>query len=110
MFFTKKNAKIFSVGGKGTAYSDKALQQRRVRQGLPAAVGSHQVAAEVRASSRSVQLHAMSGTEQTAPASSAASAVPALEASNLAKSFGGVQALKGVDLTINAGEVVALLG
>ena len=64
----------------------------------------------VRASSRSVQLHAMSGTEQTAPASSAASTVPALEASNLAKSFGGVRALKGVDLTINSGEVVALLG
>ncbi len=52
----------------------------------------------------------MSGTEQTAPASSAASTVPALEASNLAKSFGGVQALTGVDLTINSGEVVALLG
>ena len=52
----------------------------------------------------------MSGTEQTAPASSAASTVPALEASNLAKSFGGVQALRGVDLTINTGEVVALLG
>jgi len=52
----------------------------------------------------------MSGTEQTAPPSSAAATVPALKASNLAKSFGGVQALKGVDLTINSGEVVALLG
>jgi ribose transport system ATP-binding protein len=50
----------------------------------------------------------MSGTEQTAPASS--TQVPALQANNLAKSFGGVQALKGVDLTINSGEVVALLG
>jgi ribose transport system ATP-binding protein len=38
------------------------------------------------------------------------SAPPALEASNLAKSFGGVRALSGVDLAINAGEVVALLG
>jgi ribose transport system ATP-binding protein len=52
----------------------------------------------------------MSGTEQAAPAFSTATAVPALEANNLAKSFGGVQALKGVDLTINSGEVVALLG
>ena len=52
----------------------------------------------------------MSGTEQTAPASSVPSTVPALDASNLAKSFGGVQALRGVDLTINSGEVVALLG
>ncbi len=52
----------------------------------------------------------MSGTEQTAPASATASTVPALKASQLAKSFGGVQALKGVDLTINSGEVVALLG
>jgi len=49
----------------------------------------------------------MSGTEHAAPASST---LPALQANNLAKSFGGVQALKGVDLTINSGEVVALLG
>jgi ribose transport system ATP-binding protein len=52
----------------------------------------------------------MSGTEQTAPTSSVPFTVPALDASNLAKSFGGVQALRGVDLTINSGEVVALLG
>jgi ribose transport system ATP-binding protein len=51
----------------------------------------------------------MSGTDQAAPAP-LASAHPALEASNLAKSFGGVRALKGVDLAINPGEVVALLG
>jgi ribose transport system ATP-binding protein len=51
----------------------------------------------------------MSGTEQAAPASSG-SGVPALEARNLAKSFGAFQALKGVDLTIHRGEVVALLG
>ncbi len=38
------------------------------------------------------------------------SGAPALEARNLAKSFGAFRALKGVDLTINAGEVVALLG
>jgi ribose transport system ATP-binding protein len=49
----------------------------------------------------------MSGTENAAPASST---LPALQANNFAKSFGGVQALKGVDLTINSGEVVALLG
>jgi ribose transport system ATP-binding protein len=37
-------------------------------------------------------------------------AAPALEAKNLAKSFGAFQALRGVDVTIEAGEVVALLG
>jgi ribose transport system ATP-binding protein len=52
----------------------------------------------------------MSGTDQAAPTTTASSAPPALEASNLAKSFGGVRALKGVDLAITAGEVVALLG
>jgi len=52
----------------------------------------------------------MSGTDQAAPASAADSTLPALEASNLAKSFGGVRALNAVDLAINAGEVVALLG
>ncbi|MDE3134328.1 MAG: sugar ABC transporter ATP-binding protein [Acidobacteriota bacterium] len=52
----------------------------------------------------------MSGTDQAAPATAAGSAPPALAASNLAKSFGGVRALKGVDLAITAGEVVALLG
>ena len=51
----------------------------------------------------------MSGTDQAAPAPEVGS-VPALKASNLAKSFGGVRALKGVDLAINSGEVVALLG
>ena len=52
----------------------------------------------------------MSGTDQAAPASAANSAPPALHASNLAKSFGGVRALKGVEVAITAGEVVALLG
>jgi ribose transport system ATP-binding protein len=52
----------------------------------------------------------MSGTDQAAPATSGSPGVPALRASKLAKSFGGVRALKGVDLAINAGEVVALLG
>ena len=51
-----------------------------------------------------------SGTDPAAPASVVNSGVPALQASNLAKSFGAFRALKGVDLTINAGEVVALLG
>jgi ribose transport system ATP-binding protein len=37
-------------------------------------------------------------------------AAPALEARNFAKSFGAFQALRGVDVTIGAGEVVALLG
>ena len=36
--------------------------------------------------------------------------VPALQAEGLAKTFGGVRALKGVDLTIQHGEVQALLG
>jgi ribose transport system ATP-binding protein len=35
---------------------------------------------------------------------------PALEARNLAKTFGAQRALKGVDLKISGGEVVALLG
>jgi ribose transport system ATP-binding protein len=52
----------------------------------------------------------MSGTDQTAPASAAAAQLPALAATQLAKSFGGVRALKGVDLEIKPGEVVALLG
>ncbi|MDE3133781.1 MAG: sugar ABC transporter ATP-binding protein, partial [Acidobacteriota bacterium] len=52
----------------------------------------------------------MSGTEQAALASPAGEAPPALQASNLAKSFGGARALKGVDLTIHTGAVVALLG
>jgi ribose transport system ATP-binding protein len=52
----------------------------------------------------------MSGIEQTAPASTQSSEAPALAATNLAKSFGAFRALKGVDLTISAGEVVALLG
>src|ERR1700689_1237998 len=52
----------------------------------------------------------MSGTDQAAPASAADSGLPALEASNLTKSFGCVRALNPVSLAINAGEVVALLG
>ncbi len=52
----------------------------------------------------------MSSTEQAAPVSNLPAEPPALEANNLAKSFGGVQALRGVDLAINSGEVVALLG
>ncbi|HTW11528.1 MAG TPA: sugar ABC transporter ATP-binding protein [Solirubrobacteraceae bacterium] len=51
-----------------------------------------------------------SGTEPAAPASVVNSGTPALEATNLAKSFGAFRALKGVDLTIHQGEVVALLG
>jgi ribose transport system ATP-binding protein len=45
-------------------------------------------------------------TTRTDPAAPA----PALEAKNLAKSFGAFEALRGVDITIGAGEVVALLG
>ena len=48
-------------------------------------------------------------TDPAAPADSP-SGVPALEAKNLAKSFGAFQALRGVDVTIGPGEVVALLG
>jgi ribose transport system ATP-binding protein len=49
-------------------------------------------------------------TDPAAPAPPSRAAVPALEAKNLAKSFGGFQALRGVDVTIGAGKVVALLG
>jgi ribose transport system ATP-binding protein len=49
-----------------------------------------------------------SQTDPPAPASE--SRAPALEARNLAKSFGAFLALRGVDVTIGAGEVVALLG
>jgi len=51
-----------------------------------------------------------SGTEPAAPANVVNSGAPALEADNLAKTFGAHRALKGVDLTIRPGEVVALLG
>src|SRR5262249_41811169 len=49
-------------------------------------------------------------TDPAAPATPSRGAVPALEAKSLAKSFGAFQALRGVDVTIGAGEVVALLG
>lgn len=49
-------------------------------------------------------------TDPAAPATPSRGPVPALEAENLAKSFGAFQALRGVDVTIGAGEVVALLG
>ncbi|HZP72527.1 MAG TPA: sugar ABC transporter ATP-binding protein [Gaiellaceae bacterium] len=51
-----------------------------------------------------------SQTDPAAPADPSRSAAAALEAKNLAKSFGAFQALCGVDVTIDAGEVVALLG
>src|SRR3989442_14953594 len=38
------------------------------------------------------------------------SALPLLEMSGIEKSFPGVQALRGVDLELRAGEVLALLG
>jgi ribose transport system ATP-binding protein len=52
----------------------------------------------------------MSSGTDTATPDPVSMRVPALEANNLAKTFGGFRALKGVDLTINPGEVVALLG
>jgi ribose transport system ATP-binding protein len=51
-----------------------------------------------------------SDTDPAAPATPSRGAVPALEAKNLAKSFGAFRALGGVDVTIGSGEVVALLG
>jgi ribose transport system ATP-binding protein len=52
----------------------------------------------------------MSRGTDTATPNPVTPGVPALEADHLAKTFGGFCALKGVDLTINPGEVVALLG
>jgi ribose transport system ATP-binding protein len=49
-------------------------------------------------------------TDPAAPATLSRGASPALEATSLAKSFGSFEALRGVDITIGAGEVVALLG
>ncbi len=51
-----------------------------------------------------------SGTGPAAPATVLNTQAPALEARNLAKTFGAQRALKGVDLTIIGGQVVALLG
>jgi ribose transport system ATP-binding protein len=48
--------------------------------------------------------------DPTPPAASEPPEVPSLQARALSKSFGPQRALDGVDLTINAGEVVALLG
>src|SRR5271154_514513 len=44
------------------------------------------------------------------PAADSASEVPLLRLRNVFKSFGAVQALKGVDLDISAGQVTALVG
>lgn len=41
---------------------------------------------------------------------SPAATPPILEVSNVSKHFGGVHALRGVSLTLNAGEVLALAG
>jgi ribose transport system ATP-binding protein len=49
-------------------------------------------------------------TDPAAPANDTSGVAPALEARNLAKSFGAFAALRGVDVTIGAGEIVALLG
>src|SRR5579875_2198536 len=51
-----------------------------------------------------------SHTDPAAPGTAPGGAVPALEARNLAKSFGSFRALRGVDVTVGRGEVVALLG
>ena len=51
-----------------------------------------------------------SGMEQATSGSPAHAEAPALEARNLAKTFGAFRALKGVDLEIGESEVVSLLG
>lgn len=50
----------------------------------------------------------MTETALTAPAVSTAPAL--IEATNLHKSFGPTQALRGIDLTVNRGEVLAVMG
>lgn len=54
----------------------------------------------------------MSGTTQTAPAATEPDtpAVPALEITGLSRSFGDVVAVDHVDLTLGAGELLALVG
>ena len=44
------------------------------------------------------------------PAAGAATAVPAIELTGLTKSFGSVRAVRGIDLTVQPGEIVAFLG
>lgn len=48
--------------------------------------------------------------EAVVPLGATASAAPLLEMRRIEKRFGGVHALKGVDLTLEAGRVVALIG
>ena len=53
---------------------------------------------------------AASGTRAARRAGGATSASPVLEVRDLAVSFGGVDALRGVDLQLSAGEVVGVIG
>ena len=52
----------------------------------------------------------MTETMAPAPPASTSTAVPMLEARNIFKSFGSVQALTDVDFEVRAGEVMALVG
>jgi ABC-2 type transport system ATP-binding protein len=49
-------------------------------------------------------------TQTQTPAPARATEVAAIELSGLAKSFGSVRAVRGIDLTVRPGEVVAFLG
>lgn len=52
----------------------------------------------------------MTSTSISASAQSRSSAVPAVSLSGVTKSFGSVQAVRGIDLELEQGEVVAFLG
>ncbi len=56
------------------------------------------------------QAHEPTGTQTSAPRSAAAQRIPAIRIRALRKSYGGTDAVAGIDLDIHTGEVFAMLG